>query len=201
MRQKTEFLRALADWIKLIPQAASELTTTLHAHAVLIDAYQYVITARLQSDPVERRFSQYRQMSGGRFLNNLREVLNSKRILRCRFLIKKNNVTTGYVAKKLIKQSHCESYKTLLKAGDVDIDNDAQLNVLSHGGPFVPSKSLADLLCYSGFRSSVTFVLRCYRPESDFVCDNYLDGGFNFATKITVNIFFNNKQAVRRYCL
>ena len=57
----------------------------------------------------------------------------------------------------------------------------------------MPSKSLADLLCYSGFRSSVTFVLRCYRPESDFVCDNYLDGGFNFATKITVNIFFNNR--------
>ena len=51
------------------------------------EAYQYVITARLQIDPVERRFSQYRQMSGGRFLNNLGEVLNFKRILRCRSLI------------------------------------------------------------------------------------------------------------------
>ena len=49
-----------------------------------------MITARLQSDPVERRFSQYRQMSGSRFLDNLREVLNSERILRCRFLIKEN---------------------------------------------------------------------------------------------------------------
>ena len=81
------------------------------AYRRLTEAYQYVITARLQSDPVERRFSQYRQMSGGRFLNNLREVLNSKRILRCRSLIKENKVTTGYVAKKLIKRSHCESYK------------------------------------------------------------------------------------------
>ena len=60
-------------------------------------------------------------MSGGRFLNNLREVLNSKRILLCRSLIKENKVTTGYVAKKLIKQSHCESYKILLKVGDLDI--------------------------------------------------------------------------------
>ena len=60
-------------------------------------------------------------MSGGRFLNNLREVLNSKKILRCRSLIKENKVTTGYVAKKLIKQSHCESYKILLKVGDLDI--------------------------------------------------------------------------------
>ena len=90
----------------------------------LTKAYQYVITARLRSDPVEQRFSQYRQMSGGRFLNNLREVLNSKRILRCRFLINENKMTTGYVAKKLIKRSHCESYKILLKAGDVDIAND-----------------------------------------------------------------------------
>ena len=63
-------------------------------------------------------------MSGRRFLDNLREVLNSKRVLRCRSLIKENEVTTGYVAKKLIKQSHCESYKILLKAGDVDIAND-----------------------------------------------------------------------------
>ena len=84
-----------------------------------------MITARRQSYLVERRFSQYRQMSVGRFLDNLREVLNYKRILRYRSLIKENKVTTGYVAKKLIKRSHCESYKILLKAGDVDIANDA----------------------------------------------------------------------------
>ena len=77
-----------------------------------------MITARLQSDPVERRFSQYKQMSGGRFNNNLQKVLNSKRILRCRPLIKESIVTTGYAAKKLIKRSHCENYKILLKAGD-----------------------------------------------------------------------------------
>ena len=69
------------------------------AYRRITGAYQYVITVRLQSDPVERRFSQYRQMSGGKFLNNLREVLNSKRILRCHSLIKDKKVTTGYVAK------------------------------------------------------------------------------------------------------
>ena len=99
-------------------------------------------------------------------------------------------MTTGYVAKKLIKRSHCKNYKILLKAGDVDTANDAQLNVLSRDGLFAPSKLLADLLCYSGFRSSTTFVLRCYGPESDFICVSYLGRGFNFATKITVNMFF-----------
>ena len=37
MGQKTEFLRALADWIELTPQTASALTTTLRAYAMLID--------------------------------------------------------------------------------------------------------------------------------------------------------------------
>ena len=95
------------------------------AYRRLTEAYQYVITARLQSDPVEPGFSQYRQMSGGRFSNNLREVLNSKRVLPCRSLIKENKVTTRYVTKKLIRRSHCESYKILLKPGHVDIANDA----------------------------------------------------------------------------
>ena len=49
-----------------------------------------MITARLQSDPVERRFFQYRQMSGSRILDNLREVLNSERILQCHSVIKEN---------------------------------------------------------------------------------------------------------------
>ena len=57
---------------------------------LLNDGYDYILTARLQSDPIERRFSQYRQMSGGRFLVSLREVRNTQRILSCRSLIKKD---------------------------------------------------------------------------------------------------------------
>ena len=57
----------------------------------LIDeGYLYVLTSRLQSDPIERRFSQYRQMSGGRFLVSLLEVQHSEIILACRTLIKEN---------------------------------------------------------------------------------------------------------------
>ena len=92
-------------------------------------------------------------MSGRKFLDNLREVLNSKRILRCRSLIKENEVTTGYVAKKLIKQSHCESYKILLKAGDVDIAND-------HNEMFLP------VVDYSCHQSNFLF----YLAILNFVC-------------------------------
>ena len=86
--KKIVLLRTLADWIKqwcqsptftLTPKTVFALTTTLCANAMLIEdllneAYQYVITARLQSNPVERRFSQYRRMNGCKFLVNLREV-------------------------------------------------------------------------------------------------------------------------------
>ena len=37
-------------------------------------------------------------------------------------------MTTGYVAKKLIKRSKCESCKILLKAGDIDITDDTPFN-------------------------------------------------------------------------
>ena len=57
---------------------------------LLSDGYSYFMTGRLQSDPIERRFSQHRQVSGGRFPVSLREVLISERILSCPSLIKEN---------------------------------------------------------------------------------------------------------------
>ena len=63
--------------------AFSELINTLRSQAKLIDellgdSYDFVTTVRLQTDPIELRFSKYRQMSEERFLVILREVLNTK---------------------------------------------------------------------------------------------------------------------------
>ena len=102
--EKTDFYRIFADWIelwcattsfKLICQTKSALATALRAQADLIDklidhGYEFVRTARFQNDPIEKRFSKYRQMSSERFLVNLTEVLNSERILSCRWVIKEN---------------------------------------------------------------------------------------------------------------
>ena len=102
---KTEFYRALADWIDdwskcpyftLTEQTSKAFSFTLRSQAMLIDelldedGYDFILTTRLQSDALERRFSRYRQMSGGRFLVSLREVMNSERILACRSLIKED---------------------------------------------------------------------------------------------------------------
>ena len=76
-----------------LQKEAYALVLTLRAQSGLIkellfEGYDFVMTSRLQSDPIERRFSQYRQMSCGRFLVSLREVTNSERIIRCRSLVK-----------------------------------------------------------------------------------------------------------------
>ena len=72
--------------ITLSAQTSSALSATCRALASLIDdllkdGYTYVLTARFLTDYLERSFSRYRQMSGGRFLVALREVINSSQIL------------------------------------------------------------------------------------------------------------------------
>ena len=89
---KTEFFLELADWLEswsadstnfaLSKQTSKALVLTLRSQTMLIkdlfgDGYQYVRCRQFQSDPIERRFSQYRSMSGGRFLVSLREVQSS----------------------------------------------------------------------------------------------------------------------------
>ena len=97
---KSDFLRELADWIhkwdKLkIPQCekftrtaqtSNALQRTLRCHASLIDdlhseGYDFVLTARFQSDPLEKRYGQYRRMSGGRFLVSAKDIMNSEKIV------------------------------------------------------------------------------------------------------------------------
>ena len=99
----------MADWLEkwkkealpncerftLTQRTCSALTQTLRCTAALIEdllgeGYTYVLTSRFQSDPLERRFSQYRQMSGGRFLVGLREVNSSEKIIKIKSLLKED---------------------------------------------------------------------------------------------------------------
>ena len=108
--QKPQFLRAFANWLaewkcsaipncekfQLSKQTSDAMIQTLRCHASLIEdllnsgSYEFICTAKFQSDPIERRFSQYRQMSGGRFLVALKEVNSSEKILKIKALLKSN---------------------------------------------------------------------------------------------------------------
>ena len=54
------------------------------------EGYDFIIPARFQTDPLEDRFSQYRQMSGGNFLISLQEVFQSERTLLFKSLLKES---------------------------------------------------------------------------------------------------------------
>ena len=101
---RTDFFRSFADWLEewssnatsfcLTKATSAALIQTLRAQAALVDElldsgeFKFVCIRKMQSDPLEKRYSQYRQMSGGRFLVGLTEVYNTERILRCRSLLK-----------------------------------------------------------------------------------------------------------------
>ena len=59
-------------------------------NALLSQGYEYVLIGRFQTDPLERRFSQYRQMSGGRFLVSLNEVMRSESIIKIKCMLERD---------------------------------------------------------------------------------------------------------------
>ena len=117
---------------------------------------------------------------------------------------------SGFVAKKLIKRSSCNLCKQTLASQEVDLENDSYLKLLSRGGLFVPSRQLADFVCGSfaildflekeiillgmPVAKVATYILKRYGSFPHFSCNMHHDWSFKFASKIVVNIVFNNKQ-------
>ena len=101
---KTEFLCSFSDWLitwqsfgrfGLSQQTFKALIQTNYAISglsldLLTEVYDYVLTGRLQSDPLEKRLSYYRQLSGGRFLVSLQEVIRLELIIKFKSLLKRN---------------------------------------------------------------------------------------------------------------
>ena len=103
-------------------QTSSALQRTLLCHASLIEdlldeGYDFVLTSRFQSDPIERRFGQYRQMSGGRFLVNLKDVTNSENILKIKSLVKEG------IDLEELKEKENDSVDFKLKLVEIDFSS------------------------------------------------------------------------------
>ena len=105
--EKINFLFNFTDWLdswlkngctsfRFSKQTMSALIWTLRLQASLMkklfmsQELKYILTVHLQSDPIECRFFQYRQLNGGYFLVSLREVSPSEKILLLRTLLKDN---------------------------------------------------------------------------------------------------------------
>ena len=104
---------------------------TLKCHAsltehLLAEGYDFIMTSRFQSDPLERRFGQYRQISGGRFLVGLREATSSEKIIKLKTLLKNHidisNIMDSYV-------EHDENIETLLYHVDLSCCSDEMVTL------------------------------------------------------------------------
>ena len=142
---KPEFLREFANWVEkwdkmklpncenftLTAQTSSALRRTLRCHAALIEDllnenYEYVLTARFQSDPLERRYGQYRQMSGGCFLVSLKDVECSEKILKIKSLFREGFVIDEKVK---VKEDYTNSLLDMEKEIKADIRDGNHLSL------------------------------------------------------------------------
>ena len=100
----------------------------------------------------------------------------------------------------------------MLATGASNINICQYLQILSRGGLTVPSLSLKDFTCGcfaildnlsnlitkqgANVKDVSSFVLSKYFPTVCFICDLHKEWGFKFASKIIINVFFNNKQKI-----
>ena len=78
----------------------TNLVSTWLIEDLLSRNYEFVLTSRLQTDPLELRFSKYQQMSGARFLIGLREMELSEFVLLTASLLKESGDIFGESLRK-----------------------------------------------------------------------------------------------------
>ena len=83
---------------------------------LLAEGYNFIMTSRFQSDPLERQFGQYRQMSGGRFLIELKKATSSEKIIKLKTLLK-NDIDISNIMDSNVERD--ENMETLLHHVDL----------------------------------------------------------------------------------
>ena len=190
---KIEFLNLFANWLSdwrdskkhgLSKQSFDTLISTNRAIAdlsadLLNEGYKYILTGRLQIDPLERRFSQYRQMSGGRFLVSLKEVYRSESILKLKKFLSNNIELTSNIASitdegSSILQDFLETVNQE-NFDHITISQDA-VDVITFVSGYI-SRSLLNSLDFEVCKIALT-----NDPVSSTYLDDYNRGGLEIPT-------------------
>ena len=187
---KPKFLRSMAKWIEtwtnekisnsqkftLTAQTSAALTRTLRGHAQLIedlldDGFDYVLTARFQSDPLERRFGQYRQMSGGRFLVSLKDTEISEKIIKIMSLVKVGCDIDETVKEETPDQSLLASL--LEKSADLSLDamqlKPDSRKVAVHIAGYIAKKFIQQKKYSSCCSKSFVGVISAQNPDHSYI--------------------------------
>ena len=149
---------------QLSGQTNSALQRTLRCHAALIedlleiDGYKSVLTARFQSDPLEKRYGQYRQMSGGRFLVSLKETMCCENILKMKSILKEGldvnadlKVDTSHDPSEfeVLRERISKINHGLVALSEDEKDVAVMLLVTSHTNYMINSRTVAVTCCWA----------------------------------------------------
>ena len=115
----------------LTSQTASAFVRTLKCQASLIEdllaeGCDFIMTSRFQSDLMERRFGQYRQMSGVKFLVGLREAISTENIIKLKTLLKDDN-DIGKLMDSNVE--HDENIEALLHHADLSCSSEEMVSL------------------------------------------------------------------------
>ena len=230
--EKVDFLQTFAEWLenwlkngnasfRFSKQTMQSLIWTLRSQADLLDKllmndHKYILTAHLQSDPIERRFSQYRQLNGGHFLVSLREVETSEKILLCQTLLKENinfweeepAVTNATQEIEKFKEA-LDSVSVLIQEATLTAETEEVVQVVS--GYIAKQliektkcRQCINALCGSEVEKNSNFEIlsRGGLKIPSAVFKDYVAFGFatldltNALLQQLTNIFYNNKQKI-----
>jgi len=118
----------------------------------------------------------------------------------------------GYVCKQIKTKLNCDDCSKQLLATDAPKEKLVYLDLLSCGGLLTPSNNTIQHVCSSfaildfvegtilqkfshlPLKATAQYVLNNYGPNVSFSCKAHIDHVSKLASRIFVNLYFNNKQ-------
>ncbi len=150
-----------------------------------LDGMRYVLLGNLQSDPIERRFGWYRQLSGGNYFISVRQILEAEKSIRLKSLLKFSKLSMTEVKEAFedgnAKQSEAtqEHIERLLQIIDHDCTDFSPVQVEDANIVFYVAGCYARSLCKQQKCQSCVQLLRKHDdvPNISFECDRDMKYG------------------------
>jgi hypothetical protein len=134
---------------------------------LLRQGFQYVLTGFMQSDPLEKRFGVYRQMSGSNYFLGVKQVYENEQKLKLCNLLKHSGLSVRDI--NLTLDSHSDNEYALIETA---IDN----YILSLDTKLSLNKHELNIICYVGGYVSYTLLKssKCSACEILLLCEGTL---------------------------
>ncbi|QQP40436.1 Putative LOC101234561, partial [Caligus rogercresseyi] len=131
-------LRGLTDETFLATKHTSLALADLIEYVLEDDNFVYVLPSMFQSDPIEKRFGWYRQLSGGNYFISVRQILEAEKKIRVLSLVKYSNMEFSRVKELLSEDQVFENMETKWMPSDLEsITTEGECNALYFVAGFI----------------------------------------------------------------